>query len=139
MRASEAYCRPETQNERAHVQSLTKTKSLPLHPASIPLEICFERRLTIQAARAAPDLTASSAGTKFLLPRFRAAMQYKGLEYLLRQRGDAWEWVIRTPYGPDKTGRTGGTRRWAETVIRRGIDIWWMMNPNVDPHRHAAE
>ena len=67
-------------------------------------------------------------------------MHYRGVEYSVRQRSDgAWQWVLRTPLGPDKSGVTRGTRRWAETVVRRGIDIWWLMNPDVSDVQRAAE
>jgi hypothetical protein len=67
-------------------------------------------------------------------------VHYRGLEYVVRESVPGeWEWTIRTPHGPDKTGVARGTRRWAETVVRRSIDIWWLMNPNVDDVAHAAE
>jgi hypothetical protein len=67
-------------------------------------------------------------------------VHYQGIEYVVRERpGGEWEWTIRTPLGPDKTGVTRGTQRWAETVVRRSIDTWWLMNPNVADVPHAAE
>jgi hypothetical protein len=67
-------------------------------------------------------------------------VHYRGIEYVLGQRaGNEWEWIIRTPLGPDKTGVARGTRRWAETVVRRSIDIWCLMNPDVADVAHAAE
>jgi hypothetical protein len=67
-------------------------------------------------------------------------VHYRGIAYSIRERAPGeWEWVIRTPFGPDKNGVTRGTRRWAETVIRRGIDIWWLVNPLVPDVARPAE
>jgi hypothetical protein len=59
-------------------------------------------------------------------------VHYRGIAYSVRERAPGeWEWTIRMPFGHDKSGVTRGTQRWAETVIRRGIDVWWLMNPQV--------
>jgi hypothetical protein len=101
---------------------------------------------TGRPARIMLYLSSSTAfcGTHSPLRRFRARrvdrVHYQGIEYVVRQRADGeWEWIIRTPLGPDKSGVTRGTRRWAETVVHRSIDVWWLMNPNMTDVSHAAE
>ena len=62
---------------------------------------------------------------------------HRGIQYTLDEvaRGE-WHWSFAPPKGPARSGRVRGPYRFALTVVRRGIDVWHLMNR--DDHSKAA-
>jgi hypothetical protein len=54
---------------------------------------------------------------------------HKGIQYTLEEADDRqWQWSFTPPKGPSRSGRVRGEYQFALTVVRRGIDIWHLMN-----------
>ena len=56
---------------------------------------------------------------------------HKGVPYTLEEAGDhQWRWSFTPPQGPSRSGQVKGEYQFALTVVRRGIDVWHLMNRN---------
>jgi hypothetical protein len=54
---------------------------------------------------------------------------YQGISYQIEEAGNSiWQWSFQPPTGARQSGRVRGEVRWAETVVRRAINIWHLMN-----------
>lgn len=54
---------------------------------------------------------------------------HKGIQYTLEKAGDRqWRWSFTPPKGSSRSGRVRGEYQFALTVVRRGIDVWHLMN-----------
>ena len=54
---------------------------------------------------------------------------HKGIQYTLEEVArDEWQWSFAPPQGPSRTGRVRGQYQFALSVVRRGIDVWHLMN-----------
>ena len=60
---------------------------------------------------------------------------YQGIQFQIVELGKGdWQWSFQPATGPRQSGRARGERGWAVTVVRRAIDIWYLMNRST----HAA-
>lgn len=54
---------------------------------------------------------------------------HKGIQYRLEEvAAGEWRWSFTPPEGKERTGRVRGEYPFALTVVRRGIDVWHLMN-----------
>ncbi len=54
---------------------------------------------------------------------------HKGIQYTLDDVAPGeWHWSFAPPQGPARSGRVRGEYQFALTVVRRGIDVWHLMN-----------
>ena len=54
---------------------------------------------------------------------------HKGIQYALEEVSSGeWLWSFTPPKGPPRSGRVRGQYQFALTVVRRGIDVWHLMN-----------
>lgn len=54
---------------------------------------------------------------------------HKGIQYTLEESApDEWQWSFAPPTGPARSGRVRGEYQFALTVVRRGINVWHLMN-----------
>ena len=61
---------------------------------------------------------------------------HRGIPYKLdEQRPGEWAWSFQPPDGPGRRGIVRGEYQFALTVVRRGIEVWFLMNT---PHNPKA-
>jgi hypothetical protein len=54
---------------------------------------------------------------------------HKGIQYMLEEVAPGeWRWSFAPPNGPARSGRVRGEYQFALTVVRRGINVWHLMN-----------
>jgi len=57
--------------------------------------------------------------------------RYRGIQFtLVETAAGRCRWSFVSPEGRHRDGRVNGDMRWATTVVRRGIDVWHLMNPD---------
>jgi hypothetical protein len=58
---------------------------------------------------------------------------YQGISYeLSKTRDGQWRWTFIPPTGPSRSGRVRGELSFAQSVVRRAIDVWRLMNRSVN-------
>jgi hypothetical protein len=56
---------------------------------------------------------------------------HQGITYELNEkRPGEWEWSFQPPHGPRRKGIVRGEYKFAVVVVRRGIEVWNLMNPS---------
>lgn len=56
---------------------------------------------------------------------------HRGIAYRLEEAAPReWHWSFTPPRGKRRSGRVHGEYAFALTVVRRGIDVWCLMNPD---------
>jgi hypothetical protein len=56
---------------------------------------------------------------------------HQGIAYQLdEQRPGEWTWTFQPPFGATRRGVVRGGYQFALTVVRRGIEVWNLMNRN---------
>ncbi len=55
---------------------------------------------------------------------------HQGIQYTLEETAPGeWAWSFAPPNGSRRAGRVRGGYRFALSVVRRGIEVWHLMNP----------
>ena len=55
--------------------------------------------------------------------------RHRGIPYQITEiRPGEWRWSFTPPAGSARAGRVIGAFEWAATVVRRAIDVWFLMN-----------
>jgi hypothetical protein len=56
---------------------------------------------------------------------------HQGIRYELSEaRPGEWRWSFVPPKGPPQSGRVRGKFQFAVSVVRRAIEVWYLMNPD---------